>query len=240
MSSSVPIHNLFFPQIDHLSAYQSLVKWGSPTLREPLHLVRPTLCYGEDSGRGTENAWASDLSPCLLFTLYQLCKPGQICSASLNFFLYKMRVIIIADGFVEGIQDYTLVKSLAACLAHRRCSLNPGFCYNGDQCRGMEDTARGSPECPPRGKGWRREAELEAIPGEGREDDRAQRCPHWIRRRRAQLWCLSAASSSYDSCAHLTVSPPRASVWVGHPHHHYHYCRTVSCCFLPHLPSWPR
>lgn len=80
-----------------------------------------------------------------------------------------MRVIIIADGFVEVIQDYTLVKSLAACLAHKRCSLNPGCCYYGDQRRGMEDMARGRPECPPRGKGWRREAELEAIPGEGSE-----------------------------------------------------------------------
>lgn len=63
----------------------------------------------------------------------------------------------------------------------------------------------------------KRKREVEWEGHEERGEERAQRCPHWARGWKAQLWCLSAASSSHNSCAISRCPQPCTSVWGGHP-----------------------
>lgn len=141
-------------------------------------------------------------------------------------------------------------------LACSRCSLNRGcYCYGDTEDRAGGESRGVLPPKPPVKAGWKgHEGEsrgAETMGGkrkrdrqswrrhQGRGGGKAQRCPPWARGWRAQLWCLSAASSSHSPRAHLTPSPPSTSVWVGYPPRHCRCCHTVSCCCLPHLPSWP-
>lgn len=72
----------------------------------------------------------------------------------------------------------------------------------------QDDWEEGRGENWGRGNCGHREEErsrAEVTSGEGKGGDgRTQPCPHWVQGWRTQLWCLSAARSSHNPCAHLT------------------------------------
>lgn len=183
------------------------------TLWEPLSLARPTPFNREGGEKRGPQTRAPGSSP-------RLPNHGTLCTAT-SASSFRTKGARIIYGFVGNIQDYTPVKSPAACLAHSRGSLKSTAM--GTTEVHMETTHLDrDPSKVPSGGGWegaggeslreetvarkrKREAELEVTSGEGREglgDAHTGWGP--------QLRCLSAASSSGKARAHLTSVPAPA------------------------------
>lgn len=200
-------------------------------LWEPLSLARPKPFNREGGKKRGPQTRAPGSSP-------RLPNHGTLCivTSDSSFRTEGTRIIY---GFVGNIQDYTPVKSPAACLAHSRGSLKSTWAprryiwkrliWTGTRARspvgGLGTVCRRESE---RGNCGQKEEEGGRAGGDIRGGARrAQRCPHRV----------GDAAAVSISCLQLRQCPcpshfclrPGTSAWAGRPHYHDHSCCTISC-----------